>query len=91
MASVIASVTEEIKLQHARRCRTEHHARQLPDDVLAMRRLQSAKDDYAAWAATGLCKVVFVLRGGVTERAPHEAGAKTKGQRWPLPWLACLL
>jgi hypothetical protein len=61
VASVITSVTEEIKLQHARCCRAEHHARQLPNDVLAMRRLQSAKDDYAVWASTGLCQVVGSL------------------------------
>lgn len=58
VAAVVASVTEEIKLQHARCCRREHHARQLPVGVLAMRRLQSARDAFAEWAAAGLCLVV---------------------------------
>ena len=58
VASVVASVTAEVKLQHARCTRREHHARQLPPGVLAMRRLQAASDDYAAWAAAGLCRVI---------------------------------
>ena len=60
VASVVASVTAEIKLQHARCTRREHHARQLPPGILAMRRLQAASDDYAAWAAAGLCRVIGV-------------------------------
>jgi len=64
VASVIASVTAEIKLQHARCCRREHHARQLPSNVLAMRRLQAASDDYAAWAAAGLCRVLGAASPG---------------------------
>ena len=58
VASVIASVSEEIKLQHARCCHRELHARRLPAAVLAMRRLQAAVDDYSAWAAAGLCQVL---------------------------------
>jgi hypothetical protein len=65
VASVIVSVTEEIKLQHARCCRREHHARQLPVGVLAMRRLQSAKEDFAAWSGAGLCRIV-----GASDLAP---------------------
>lgn len=63
VASVIASVAEEIKLQHARCCRRNYHARQLPPAVLAMRRLDDPPDDYAAWAAAGLCRV---LGGGAS-------------------------
>jgi hypothetical protein len=58
VASVVASVTAEITLQHARCTRREHHARQLPVGILAMRRLQAASDDYSAWAAAGLCQVL---------------------------------
>jgi hypothetical protein len=58
VASVIASVTAEVKLQHARCTRREHHARQLPPGILAMRRLQAASDYYAVWAAAGLCRVI---------------------------------
>jgi hypothetical protein len=58
VASVVATVTAEIQLQHARCTRREHHARQLPVGILAMRRLQSAPDDYSAWAASGLCQVI---------------------------------
>ena len=57
VASVIATVTAEIKLQHARCCHRERHARQLPPVVLAMRRLDDPPDDYAAWASAGLCCV----------------------------------
>lgn len=58
VAAVIAAVTAEIRVQHGRCCRRELHARQLPPEVLAMRRLQAAPDDYALWAAAGLCRVV---------------------------------
>jgi hypothetical protein len=58
VASIIAAVAEEIKLQHARCCRREHHASQLPPAILAMRRLDNPPDAFAAWAAAGLCSVI---------------------------------
>ena len=74
VASVIRSVETEIRLQYARCCQREEHARHLPLHVLAMRRLQSAKDDFAAWSSVGLCQV---LAGG------HLV--VTLSASWPVP------
>lgn len=64
VASVINSTTEEIRLQHARCCQREHHARQLPLGVLAMRRLQAARQDFEKWATAGLCRVLDATAQG---------------------------
>jgi hypothetical protein len=58
VSAIIAAVGEEIKLQYGRCCRREHLARQLPTNILAMRRLQPADDDFDAWKAVGLCQVL---------------------------------
>ena len=61
VASIIRAVETEIRLQFARCCERDQHARHLPLSVLAMRTLQCAKNGFAAWSSVGLC---HVLAGG---------------------------
>jgi hypothetical protein len=65
--AAIGGLQEEMRLQFARWRLSQDGRRDLPPQVLKMRRLQAAHDDFDVWQSSGLCSVEHVsLDGGHT-------------------------